>query len=89
MESADQTILVQWCNVHGICWEREVCRSRMLSMGGRLGTSSHTTKEKHVVMSFQEFHEPENVAMGEGRVVKAFRSGSVRMNMLFQATCFE
>ena len=36
--------------------------------------------------NFQEFSEPENVALGDGRVVKALGSGSVRMNMLFQAT---
>ena len=37
-------------------------------------------------MNYQEFSEPENVALGDGRVVKALGSGSVRMNMLFQAT---
>lgn len=50
------------------------------------GASSHMAKEKHVLMNFQEFDEPENVALGDGRVVKALGSGSVRMNMLFQAT---
>ena len=50
------------------------------------GASSHMTKEKHVLTNYQEFAEPENVALGDGRVVKALGSGSVRMNMLFQAT---
>ena len=50
------------------------------------GASSHMTTEKHVLVNFQDFAEPENVALGDGRVVKALGSGSVRMNMLFQAT---
>ena len=44
------------------------------------GASSHMTKEKHVLMNFREFGEPEN-----GRFVKGLGSGSVRINMLFQA----
>ena len=47
------------------------------------GASSHMTKEKHVLTNFQEFEEPENVALGDGRVVKALGSGRVQMNMLF------
>ena len=50
------------------------------------GASSHMTKEKHVLTSFQEFEEPENVALGDGRVVKALGSGHVQINMLFPAT---
>ena len=50
------------------------------------GALSHMMKEKHVLTNYQEFAEPENVALGDGRVVKALGSGSVRMNMLFQAT---
>ena len=38
------------------------------------------TNEKHVLTNFLEFDEPENVALGDGRVVKALESGSVRMN---------
>ena len=49
------------------------------------GATSHMTTEKRVLVNFQEFAEPENVALGDGRVVKALGSGSVRMNMLFQA----
>ena len=48
--------------------------------------SSHMTKEKHVMVNFQEFDKPENVALGDGHVLKALGSGSVRMNMLFEAT---
>lgn len=48
--------------------------------------ASHITKEKHVLGNFQEFSVPENVALGDGRVVKELESGGVRMNMLFQAT---
>lgn len=50
------------------------------------GASSQMTKEKHVLMSFQEFGEPENVALGGSRVVKALGSGCVQMNMLFPRT---
>ena len=50
------------------------------------GASSHMTKEKHVLTNFQEFEEPENVALGDGRVVKALGSGRVHMNMLFPGT---
>lgn len=50
------------------------------------GASSHTTKEKHVLMNFQEFNGPENFALGDNRVVKALGSGSVQINMLFRAT---
>ena len=50
------------------------------------GASSHMTKEKHVLTNFQEFEEPENVALGDGGVVKALGSGRVQMNMLFPAT---
>ena len=46
------------------------------------GASSHMTKEKHVLTNFQEFEEPENVALGDGRVVKALGPGRVHMNML-------
>lgn len=41
------------------------------------GASSHMTKEKHVLINFQEFEDPENVALGDGRVVKALGSGRV------------
>ena len=44
------------------------------------------TKEKHVLINFQEFEDPENVALGDGRVVKALGSGRVEMNMLFPGT---
>ena len=44
------------------------------------------TKEKHVLTNFQEFEEPENVALGDGHVVKALGSGRVHMNMLFPGT---
>ena len=47
------------------------------------GASSHMTKGKHFLTNFQEFEEPENVALGDGRVVKALGSGRVQMNMLF------
>ena len=50
------------------------------------GASSHITKEKHVLTNFQEFDEPENVALGDGRVVKAMGSGCVQMNKLFPGT---
>ena len=50
------------------------------------GASSHMTKEKHVLINFQEFEDPENVALGDGRVVKALGSGRVQMNMLFPGT---
>ena len=50
------------------------------------GASSHMTKEKHVLTNFQEFEEPENVALGDGRVVKALGHGRVQMNMLFPGT---
>ena len=49
------------------------------------GATSHMTTEKRVLVNFQELAEPENVALGDGHVVKALGSGSVRMNMLFQA----
>ena len=41
-------------------------------------------KEKHVMVNFQEFDKPENVVLGDGCVVKALGSGSIRMNMLFE-----
>ena len=47
--------------------------------------SSHMTKEKHVLTNFQEFEEPENVALGDGRVVEALGSGRIQMKMLFPA----
>lgn len=47
------------------------------------GASSHMTKEKDVLVNYQQFDEPENVALGDGRVVKALGSGNVHMNMLF------
>ena len=50
------------------------------------GASSHMTKEKRVLTNFQEFEEPENVALGDGRVVKALGSGRIQMNMLFPGT---
>ena len=50
------------------------------------GASSHMTKEKRVLTNFQEFEEPENVALGDGRVVKALGSGRVQINMLFPGT---
>ena len=50
------------------------------------GASSHMTKEKHFLTNFQEFEEPENGSLGDGRVVKALGSGRVQMNMLFPGT---
>ena len=48
--------------------------------------SSDMTKEKHVLTNFREFEEPENVALGDSRVVKTSRSGRVQMNVLFPGT---
>ena len=45
------------------------------------GASCHMTKDKHVLANFQEFEGPENVAIGDGRVLKALGSGRVQMNM--------
>ena len=50
------------------------------------GVSSHMTKERHVLTNFQEYEEPENVALGDGCVVKALGYGLVQMNMLFPGT---
>ena len=50
------------------------------------GASSHTTKEKHILMNFQEFDEPEHFAVGDGCVVKVLGSGSLQMNVPFRAT---
>ena len=50
------------------------------------GASNNMTKEKHVLVNFQELDKPENVELGNGGVVKALGSGSVRMNMLFEVT---
>ena len=51
------------------------------------GASSHMTKkEKHVLANFQEFEEPENNTLADGRVVKALGSGRVQMKMLFLGT---
>ena len=44
------------------------------------GASSHMTKKRDVL---EKLDEPENVALGEGRVMKALESGNVHMNMLF------
>ena len=41
------------------------------------GASSPMTTEKHVLVHFQEFAAPENVAPGDGRVVKTLGSGNV------------
>ena len=50
------------------------------------GSSSHMTKVKHVLTNFQDFEEPENVALGDSRIVKALGSGRVQINMLFRGT---
>ena len=41
------------------------------------GASSHMTTEKHVLVNFQEFAAPENVAQGDGHVVKTLGSGNI------------
>ena len=41
------------------------------------GASSHMTTEKHVLVNFQEFAASENVAQGDGHVVKTLGSGNV------------
>ena len=41
------------------------------------GVSSHMTTEKHVLVTFQEFAAPENVAPVDGRVVKTLGSGNI------------
>ena len=46
------------------------------------GASSHMTKKRDMLKNFQQFDEPEHVALGDGRVVKALGSGNVHMNML-------
>ncbi len=46
------------------------------------GASSHMTKEKGVFKNYQQFDEPESVALGDGRVVQALGSGNVHVNML-------
>lgn len=42
--------------------------------------------ENVIHSKFQEFNEPENVALGNGSVVKAMESRSVQMNVLFPGT---
>ena len=43
------------------------------------GASSHMTKEKSILMNYQQFGEPESVALGDGRVVQALGSGNVHI----------
>ncbi|CAB3979999.1 Retrovirus-related Pol poly from transposon TNT 1-94 [Paramuricea clavata] len=50
------------------------------------GASSHMTKEKSVLVSYQQFGEPESVALGDGRVVQALGYGNVHMDMLFSGS---
>ncbi|CAB4035006.1 Retrovirus-related Pol poly from transposon TNT 1-94 [Paramuricea clavata] len=50
------------------------------------GASSHMTKEKSVLVNYQQFGEPESVALGDGRVVQALGSGNVHMDMLFSGS---
>lgn len=45
------------------------------------GASSHMTKEKDAFINYQQFDEPESVALGDGRVVQALGSGNVHVNM--------
>lgn len=54
-------------------------------MDDRLGCS-HMTKGKHVLTNFQGFDEPKNVALEDGRVLKAMGSLCVQMNILFSGT---
>ena len=44
------------------------------------------TKETHLLMNFQEFEEPENIALGDCHVGKALGSERIQMNMLFSGT---
>ena len=37
-------------------------------------------------MNYQQFGEPECVALGDGRVVQALGSGNVHMDMLFSGS---
>lgn len=45
------------------------------------GASSHMTREKELLMDYQEFEKPEKVGLGDGKAVGV---GNVRMNMLFK-----
>ena len=46
------------------------------------GASGHITKEESVFVNYEQFDHPENVALGDGRVVQALGSGDVHVNML-------
>ena len=53
-----------------------------MPVADRLGCFKSYDKEKGRVEEFQQFDESENVALGDGRAVKALGSGNVHMNML-------
>ena len=50
------------------------------------GASSHMTREKQLLMDYQEFAKPEKVGLGDGRMVEAVGVGNVRLKMLFKVS---
>ncbi len=50
------------------------------------GASSHMTSNKRYFASFKEFDKPEDVHLGDGRVVQALGVGSIHMKMMFKVS---
>ena len=48
------------------------------------GASSHMTRNKGLLVNYQEFEVPEKVGLGDGRTVDAVGVGNVCMNMTFR-----
>ena len=55
-------------------------------MADRVGCIKSYDEREALLTNFQEIEEPENVALGDGCVVKSLRFGRIQMNMLFPGT---
>ncbi len=50
------------------------------------GASSHMTSNKRYFASFKEFNKPEDVHLGDGRVVPALGVRSIHIKMMFKVS---
>ena len=50
------------------------------------GASSHMTSQKEYLSQYRQFETPENVGLGDGRVVDAVGTGTLHLTMLFKTS---
>jgi len=66
--------------------------AQQMSVGGTgewlvdSGASKHMTCRKEILVNYQEFRQPQQVRLGDGRTVEALGAGNVQLKMVFKVS---